>query len=105
MVGTLTIPTEPILKLSVVQYHAMIQAGILTDEDQVELINGWLMEKMPKNPRHHAVTKLVRTLLEFHLVEGYYVDYQEPITLSDSEPEPDVMIIRGSTTNYLETHP
>ncbi len=105
MVSTFPVPTEPILKLSVAQYHAMIRAGILTDDDPVELINGWLVEKMPKNPRHRAATKLLRTLLENSIPEGYYVDSQEPITLSDSEPEPDVMVIQGETRDYLASHP
>lgn len=105
MVSTIPIPTEPVLRLSVAQYHAMIETGILTEDDPVELINGWLIEKMPKNPRHRAVTKLVRTLLESVISDDYYVDSQEPITLSDSESEPDVMIIRGNTRDYLNTHP
>lgn len=105
MVSTIPIPTEPVLRLSVAQYHAMIETGILTEDDPVELINGWLIEKMPKNPRHRAVTKLVRTLLESVISDDYYVDSQEPITLSDSELEPDVMIIRGGTRDYLNTHP
>ena len=105
MVSTFPVPTEPILRLSVAQYHDMIRAGILTEDDPVELINGWLIEKMPKNPRHRAATKLLRTLLESSIPTGYYVDSQEPITLSDSEPEPDVMIIQGDTRDYLEHHP
>ncbi|OKH19412.1 Uma2 family endonuclease [[Limnothrix rosea] IAM M-220] len=105
MVSTFPVPTEPILRLSVAQYHAMIQAGILTEDDPVELINGWLVEKMPKNPRHRVATKLLRTLLENSIPKGYYVDSQEPITLSDSEPEPDVMVIQGETRDYLEGHP
>lgn len=105
MVSTFPVPTESILKLSVAQYHGMIRAGILTEDDPVELINGYVIEKMPKNPRHRAATKLLRTVLEQLICEGYYVDSQEPITLSDSEPELDVMIIRGDTRDYLDHHP
>lgn len=105
MVSTFPVPTEPILQLSVAQYHAMIRAGILTEDDPVELIHGWLVEKMPKNPHHRAATKLLRTMLEQRVQDGYYVDSQEPITLSDSEPEPDVMVIQGKTRDYLEQHP
>lgn len=99
------IPSELIWRLNVQQYHAMIQAGILTDDDPVELLEGWLVFKMPKNPAHRAATNLVRVALESVLTSGWYVDSQEPITLEDSEPEPDVAIIRGDTRQYLNSHP
>ena len=99
------IPNDLILRLSIEQYHAMIQAGILTDDDSVELLEGWLVFKMPKNPPHRVTTRLVRTALENILPPGWYVDSQEPITLSNSEPEPDIVVIRGDTRQYLDRHP
>jgi len=99
------IPNDLILRLSIEQYHAIIQAGILTDDDSVELLEGWLVFKMPKNPRHRVTTRLVRTALENILPRGWYVDSQEPIALSNSEPEPDIVVVRGDTRQYLDRHP
>ncbi|XZN93017.1 MAG: Uma2 family endonuclease [Microcoleus sp.] len=99
------IPNDLILRLSIQQYHAMIQAGILTDDDSVELLEGWLVFKMPKNPPHRVTTRLVRTALENILPPGWYVDSQEPITLFNSEPEPDIVVVRGDTRQYLDRHP
>jgi Uma2 family endonuclease len=99
------IPNDLILRLSIEQYHAIIQAGILTEDDSVELLEGWLVFKMPKNPPHRATTRLVRTALENILPAGWYVDSQEPITLSNSEPEPDIVVVRGDTRQYLDRHP
>lgn len=99
------IPKDLILRLRVEQYHAIIQAGILTDDDSVELLEGWLVFKMPKNPPHRVTTRLVRTALENILPPGWYVDSQEPITLSNSEPEPDIVVVRGDTRQYLDRHP
>ena len=99
------IPNDLILRLSIEQYHAIIQAGILTDDDSVELLEGWLVFKMPKNPPHRATTRLVRTALDNILPAGWYVDSQEPITLSNSEPEPDIVVVRGDTRQYLDRHP
>ena len=99
------IPNDLIWRLSIEQYHAIIQAGILTDDDSVELLEGWLVFKMPKNPPHRATTRLVRTALENILPAGWYVDSQEPITLSNSEPEPDIVVVRGDTREYLDRHP
>jgi Uma2 family endonuclease len=102
---TASVPQDLIWRLSVDQYHAMIQAGILTDDDPVELLEGWLVFKMPKNPAHRATTRLVRTALDNILPAGWYTDSQEPITLPDSEPEPDVVVVRGDTRQYLDHHP
>ncbi|MEG3901248.1 Uma2 family endonuclease [Microcoleus sp. B4-C5] len=99
------IPNDLILRLSIEQYHAIIKAGILTDDDSVELLEGWLVFKMPKNPPHRVTTRLVRTALENILPPGWYVDSQEPITLSNSEPEPDIVVVRGDTRQYLDRHP
>jgi Uma2 family endonuclease len=100
-----TVPTEPIWRLTVNQYHAMIRAGILTAEHSVELLRGWLVPKMPKNPLHRAATRLLQRALEGLVPIGWYVDTQEPITTADSEPEPDAVVVRGETRQYLDRHP
>ncbi|KYC43047.1 hypothetical protein WA1_13175 [Scytonema hofmannii PCC 7110] len=98
------VPTEPIWRFSIEQYHQMICQGILTEDDPVELLEGWLIPKMPKNPPHRVATKLTRNILEKLVPDGWYVDTQEPITLDNSEPEPDVVIVRGDTRDYLDQH-
>jgi Uma2 family endonuclease len=99
------VPTDVIWRFSVDQYHAIIRAGILTEDDPVELLEGWLVTKMPKNPKHRVVTRLIRQALENLVAPSWYVDTQEPLTTADSEPEPDVMIVRGETRRYLDRHP
>lgn len=98
-------PDDLIWRLSVGQYHEMIRTGILTADDPVELLAGWLVYKMPKNPPHRIATRLTQKTLEAVVPTGWYVDAQEPVTLGDSEPEPDVMIVRGETRDYLDRHP
>ncbi|MCI0529796.1 MAG: Uma2 family endonuclease [Nitrospira sp.] len=102
---SLVVPTDFIWRLSVSQYHEMIRAGILTEDDPVELLEGWLVTKMPKNPPHRLTTQLTREALARLLPIGWYVDAQEPITLEDSEPEPDLVIVRGDRRQYRDRHP
>lgn len=92
-------------RLSVDQYHQMIQSGILTDDDPVELLEGLLVQKMSKNPPHRMSTFLVRRMLERLLGDEWYIDSQESVTTEDSEPEPDVTVSRGSVFTYAERHP
>jgi Uma2 family endonuclease len=99
------VPREPVWRFNVEQYHQMIHLGILSDGDPVELLEGWLIYKMPKNPPHRVTTKLTLKALETIVPQGWYIDTQESITLEDSEPEPDVVIVRGDTRDYLDRHP
>ena len=73
--------------------------------DEIELLEGLLVRKMTKNPPHRVATRRTRVALERVVPSGWYVDTQEPIETSDSEPEPDVAVIRGATEAYLESHP
>ena len=98
-------PDDFIWRLSVAQYHEMIRSGILTSDDPVELLAGWLVYKMPKNPPHRIATRVALKALEATIPAGWYVDSQEPITLDDSEPEPDVAVVRGETRLYRDRHP
>jgi Putative restriction endonuclease len=99
------IPTEPIYRLSVAQYHAMARHGILDDDAPVELLEGWLVQKMTKHPPHSIATRRTRRALESLLPAEWYADSQEPITLSHSEPEPDVLVARAEVANDPDRHP
>jgi len=48
---------DRLYRLSVVQYHKMIEFGILTNDDRVELIEGFLVRKMPESPAHDRTVK------------------------------------------------
>ena len=98
-------PTEPVFPLTVEQYHTMIETGVLTDDDPVELIEGVLVFHMPKNPPHTYVLEAVTETLRPLLPSGWTLRAQEPVTLDDGEPEPDVVIARGNRRRYRQRHP
>ena len=98
-------PTEPVFPLSVEQYHAMIESGTLTDDDPVELIEGVLVFRMPKNPPHAMSVGHFQDFVPAKLAPGWIVRLQEPLTLADGEPEPDVVIARGVRRDYSKRHP
>jgi Uma2 family endonuclease len=103
--GDPAVPEAPIFRLTVEQYHDMVRTGILTEDDPVELLEGWLVYKMSKSPPHRIATKLLTRAMETIVPKGWYVDSQEPITMGTSEPEPDVAVIRGDTRDYSDRHP
>ena len=93
-----------VMRLSVPQYHAMIRNGMLTSGDRVELLDGYLVEKMTVNPLHRRAVRKMRDALQRILPPGWYDDSQQPITLPTSEPEPDNMIVRGQSTDDYPYH-
>jgi len=104
---TAILPAEAdtVWRMSVQQYHEMIRAGILSDDDPVELLDGLLVKKMPRNPSHSTATRMARAALERRLSPIWLVDTQEPISLAASEPEPDVIVVRGGRERYVTRHP
>lgn len=94
-------------RLSVGQYHRMAEAGILSGNDPVELLEGLLVTKMTKNPPHIIATELVQLALVQAVPNGWFVSMQNPVTLfaTDSEPEPDAKIVRGNPRDYLGRKP
>lgn len=100
------IPDDQVIyRLSVEQYHAIAKAGILDNDEPVELLEGLLVQKMTKNPPHTVATQLIQEALRAILPADWRVPAQEPITLADSEPEPDLVVVRGGIRRYLEHHP
>jgi Uma2 family endonuclease len=98
-------PTDPVFPLSVEQYHTMIETGVLTDDDPVELIEGVLVFHMPKSPAHEFVIDAAQEQVRRILPEGWTLRVQAPLTFVDGEPEPDLAIVRGSRRDYVSGHP
>jgi len=90
---------------SVEEYHQMIRNGILDENDNVELIEGYVVNKMSRNPPHDSAIRILSKYLERLLPPGWDFRAQSAITLSDSEPEPDLAVVRGDFRSYGTHHP
>jgi Uma2 family endonuclease len=100
------LPPLPVRRFTVDEYHQMIGAGILGEDDDVELLEGWIVPKMARNPAHDAVISLIMNRrLAPRLPAGWFCRGQSAITTADSEPEPDIAVVRGSELDYLTRHP
>ncbi len=87
-------------QFSVVDYHKMIESGILTANDRVELLEGWIVNKMPQNTPHISSVRRVMRLLCRILPANWTLTCQSSIALTDSAPEPDFTIARGEQVDY-----
>jgi len=98
-------PLGPLRPFSVAEYHRLTEIGVLTEDDPVELLEGWIVLKMPKNPRHDNTVFRVQQSLSALLPPNWLVRAQSAITTGDSEPEPDVAVTSGPVTAYDSRHP
>jgi Uma2 family endonuclease len=99
------VPPAPLRRFSVEEYQHMTDAGVLTEDDSVELLEGWIVQKMPKNPIHDATIDLLMQLFARLLPVGWFPRSQNVFLTGDSAPEPDVVIVRGHPRDYLVRHP
>lgn len=91
--------------ITVDSYHKMITAGVLGKDDRVELLGGLLVEKMPKSEIHVYLTEKLAAWLRSILPDGLKVMEEKPLTLRDSEPEPDIAVVRAAPRDVLKGHP
>lgn len=92
-------------RFSVAEYHKLIQMGILTENDDLELLHGYLVNKMPHDPLLDGTILSLQVLLGTVMPNGWVCRTQSSLTLSESEPEPDLAVVRGDRRSYYFRHP
>lgn len=93
-------------RIHVTEYARMIEAGILGEDDRVELLEGVLVEMSPQGPPHARVITRLNQALVRGLPQEFIVLPQLPLTLGDySEPEPDLAVVRASEGDSKTHHP
>lgn len=103
--STFAQPPFPVRRFTVDEYERMTAAGVLSEADAVELLEGWIVPKMPKYPPHDGTIDLIAALLTSLLPPGYFVRVQNSLRTPDSEPEPDLAVVRGKPGDYRRRHP
>jgi Uma2 family endonuclease len=97
-------PRAQLHPLSVSAYHTLGEMGLIPEK--TELLRGLVFTKMPKSPLHSALLKRLLKLIESALAQSpYAVRAEQPITVGDSEPEPDLAVASGSDEDYWDRHP
>ena len=89
--------------LSVEAYHALGEVGLIPQ--RTELLYGFVYHKMPKSPFHAYLVRVLLKLLQAAVPEGFIVSTEQPITCANSEPEPDLSVVRGVLGDFRHAHP
>ncbi|NER39331.1 MAG: Uma2 family endonuclease [Oscillatoria sp. SIO1A7] len=95
---------KTLAKWTVEDYHRLIEAGLLAAR-RVELLQGEIVQMAPKGPLHSYMTDGLADYLRRKLSDRAIVREAHPITLSDSEPEPDLAIVRLPRSQYRDRRP
>ena len=94
---------QRVSRLSVREYHRLDEFN--ENGRRTELIRGIAIEKMSKSPLHRSIGKRLYDSIARILPEGFLVYQEAPLTLADSEPEPDISVVRGRESDFLASHP
>jgi Uma2 family endonuclease len=88
------------------EYYRMAEAGIISEDDRVELIEGEIVEMSPIGTRHSACLDRFIALLGPQVSGKAILRVQNPIHLSDyTEPQPDVSLLKPRADFYAHQHP
>ncbi|HET6303908.1 MAG TPA: Uma2 family endonuclease [Myxococcota bacterium] len=102
---TPSIPGEP-TRMTVDRYLGLVEAGVLSEDGRVELLEGVVVAMTPSNPPHAAVVTMATRALLRAVGERASVRTQCTLVLGRfSAPEPDVAVVPGSDRDYLSGHP
>jgi len=88
-------PPFPVRRRTVAEYEELTRRGLLTAVDKVELLEGWIVPKMTRNPPHSSTIQcLIDELCQF-LRTRWKLRIQSATCTADSVPEPDVAVVAG----------
>ncbi|HVU53341.1 MAG TPA: Uma2 family endonuclease [Polyangia bacterium] len=89
-----------------VEYDKMIDAGILGEDERVELVDGTIVEMSPEGVEHAGTIDLCAEVLRRAFGQGFTVRVQHPIAIDpDGEPQPDLAVVAGEPRMHLAAHP
>jgi Uma2 family endonuclease len=96
----------PLHRITVDEYERIIRSGALEDPNRVELIDGYMVDKMAKNPEHSFSATATHEALMNRLPAGWSARKEEPVRIpAYNEPEPDVSVVRGINADYRHRVP
>jgi Uma2 family endonuclease len=97
----------PYRRITVEEYEAMLRAGIFTEADKLDLVEGVLVRKMTKGRKHSTGTIKARRSIERALPAGRHVGAETPVRLPtrDTLHEPDLSVVRGEPDDYADLDP
>ncbi len=104
--GPRWIPSS-LYRMTLEKYESLIDLGFFSKRDDVHLINGYLVNRMPESPLHGAVCEVIRLAIEAILLATWHTRSEKGLRIPAqvSMPRPDLVIVRGAPRDYLARYP
>ncbi|HNF17578.1 MAG TPA: Uma2 family endonuclease [Leptospiraceae bacterium] len=90
-------------RMSLADYHRLAELGLLPEK--IELIDGVLINKMPKSPKHAFTVDYLLSIFRNIFRENFIIRSEQPLSIGNSEPEADISIIPGALIDFRNSHP
>jgi Uma2 family endonuclease len=91
--------------MTVERYLGLVEAGVLSEDDRVELLEGVVVAMTPSNPPHAAGVARADEALRSAIGKRAHIRPQLSLVLGRSVPEPDLAVVPGSVGDYDKAHP
>jgi Uma2 family endonuclease len=92
-------------RFTVDEYQRLVTHGFFARDERYELLEGLIVQKMSRDPYHDACLAESADLLRSQLPAGWHVRNQSSVVTTDSQPEPDLLVVRGRPSDYAARHP
>jgi Uma2 family endonuclease len=99
-----TPPFQP-WRFTLEEYRQIRDSGILDDGPRFEFLDGWIVPKMTQGTQHAVIVHLIQKWLSGAVPDVWEVRVQSAVESAENEPEPDVTVVLGPATRYLDHHP
>jgi Uma2 family endonuclease len=88
------------------EYYRAAELGLFRPGERLELLDGEIIDKMTQKPPHAVAVGQASDILAGAFGPTHHVRSQQPLILTpESEPEPDVVVVPGTRSDYLASHP
>jgi Uma2 family endonuclease len=98
-------PKLPVWRFTVDEYLRLMEAGIFSEPEKVELLEGLMVPKMTRNARHDLALELADEVIRPLLPADWRLRVQSALVTPDSVPEPDIAAVRGHARSRGGRHP
>jgi hypothetical protein len=92
-------------RFTVNDFQFAVANGVYDDHPHVELLDGYVVESISRNPPHEGTVHRLQRLLMRQLPDYLQVRTQSSLTLATSQPEPDLAVVRFRADDYMSAHP
>src|SRR5215207_8585109 len=99
--GPFKAPIAGLHRFTVAQYHKMLETRVLTENDRVELLEGYVVDKTPDDLHHDGVLEKMRRRFDDLVTPRWEVGVRAAVTLGKSVPEPDLVVVRASAGDFV----